>query len=84
MTTTKRGETFFNDLSAGERWKIALDVAIDAVGERGLIPLAQEAWEGLDPVNRRLIADHVRGRKVTVITAQCDAGELRAEPFEAK
>jgi len=84
VTTTKRGETFFNDLSAGERWKIALDVAIDAVGERGLIPLAQEAWEGLDPVNRRLIADHVRGRKVTVITAQCDAGELRAEPFEAK
>jgi hypothetical protein len=77
-----RGETYFGELSAGQRWKIALDLAIDAVGERGVLVLPQDAWEALDPDNRQMIAQHVKGRKVTILTAQAARGDLRAEVFE--
>ena len=45
VTNTKRGATFYADLSAGERWRIALDIAIQAVGTSGLLVIPQEAWE---------------------------------------
>lgn len=81
---TKRGETFFADLSMGERWKIALDIAIECVGEHGLITLPQEAWEALDPINRGEIAKHVEGRGVVVLTAEAsDNEELEAEVYAA-
>lgn len=67
---TSRGATYFSDLSHGERWRIALDIAIDAVGTNGLLVIDQEAWEGLDPQNRSEIAEHVRGRGVVVLTAE--------------
>lgn len=82
MDTAKRGATYFAELSAGERWKIALDVAIDALGEavddsgrRGILALKQEAWEGLDPVARQAISDHVVSRGVVLLTAECSADE---------
>jgi energy-coupling factor transporter ATP-binding protein EcfA2 len=78
---TKRGATYFADLSHGERWKIALDIAIEAVGPGGLLTIPQEAWESLDPINRKLIAEHVAGSGVVLITAEADAGELRGELF---
>lgn len=77
---TSRGVTLFAELSEGERWKIALDIAIDAVGERGLIVVPQGAWESLDPLNRELIAEHVRGTGAVVVTAEATADEeLHAE-----
>lgn len=79
IVTHKRGEIPFEELSHGERWTVALDVAIDAVGEGGLLSIAQEAWEGLDPANRELIATHARKRKALIITAEATPGELRAE-----
>lgn len=79
--TEERGPTFYGDLSVGQRWKIALRIAIAAVGEHGVLVIPQEAWEGLDPDNRRLIADEVAGRKVTIITAEPSTGELRAEVY---
>ena len=78
---TGRGDTYFGELSTGERWKLALDIAIDAVGVGGALAVSQEAWEGLDPANRRLIAEHVKGRGVLLITAEACDGELRAEEF---
>lgn len=75
MTTTVRGPTYFADLSAGERWRIALDVAIEAVGPRGLLTIRQEAWEGLDPANRQAICDHVRARGVVLLTAEATGGD---------
>ena len=75
MTTTVRGLTYFADLSAGERWRIALDVAIEAVGPRGLLTIRQEAWEGLDPANRQAICDHVRARGVVLLTAEATGGD---------
>lgn len=81
VVATDRGEELFSQLSSGERWKVALDVAIDAVGENGLLAIKQEAWEGLDPENRTLIARHARERQVWIVTAQADGGDLRAEVF---
>jgi hypothetical protein len=75
VLNTKRGDTYYADLSHGERWKIALDVAIHAVGRGGVIVLQQEAWEGLDPIARQMIVDHVKGSEVVILTAECSADE---------
>ncbi|MBK8184671.1 MAG: AAA family ATPase [Candidatus Competibacteraceae bacterium] len=75
VTDTKRGATFYADLSAGERWRIALDIAIQAVGTGGLLVIPQEAWEGLDPANRAAIDAQAKAAKVVVLTAECSADE---------
>ena len=79
MLKTDRGETYFDELSHGERWKVALDIAIERVGSGGIIPVVQEAWEGLQPLNRKRIAEQVKRYGVTILTAECDDGALRAE-----
>ncbi len=71
VTNTKRGATFYADLSAGERWRIALDIAIQAVGTGGLLVIPQEAWEGLDPANRAAIDAQAKATQVVVLTAEC-------------
>jgi hypothetical protein len=75
VLNTDRGREFFSDLSDGERWKIALDVAIDAVGETGLIGIPQVAWEGLNSRVRSLINDHARSRRATIVTAEVTEDE---------
>jgi hypothetical protein len=75
VTDTKRGATFYADLSAGERWRIALDIAIQAVGTGGLLVIPQEAWEGLDPANRAAIDAQAKGAQVVVLTAECSADD---------
>jgi energy-coupling factor transporter ATP-binding protein EcfA2 len=75
VTNTKRGATFYSDLSAGERWRIALDIAIQAVGTGGLLVIPQEAWEGLDPANRAAIDAQAKAAKVVVLTAECSADD---------
>lgn len=75
VTETDRGLIPFADLSAGERWRVALDIAIEAVGVRGLLVIRQEAWEGLDPANRAEIAAHCQKRGAVLLTAEADGGE---------
>lgn len=75
----ERGRVTFAELSHGERWTIALDVAIDAVGEGGLLSIAQEAWEGLDAGHRQEIADHARRRQAVILTAEATMDDLHAE-----
>ena len=75
VTDTERGATFYSDLSAGERWRIALDIAIQAVGTGGLLVIPQEAWEGLDPANRAAIDAQAKGAQVVVLTAECSADD---------
>ena len=67
---TARGKTFFSELSAGERWAIGIDLAIDAVGAGGVFVCPQEAWEGQDDENRRLASDKLKAANVVMITAQ--------------
>lgn len=79
ITTTGRGETYFADLSDGERWKIAIDIAADQVGENGLLVIEQSAWEGLDFDNRVSVARHAVDRHVTIITAEASRGGASGE-----
>ena len=73
-----RGATYFAELSHGERWKLGLDVAIEAFereGQHGLLAIPQEAWESLDADNRRLIAEHIKDSDLAVITAEASRQE---------
>ena len=72
-------DVFFSELSKGERLSLVLEVAIKAVGPGGLITIPQELNEGLDEINRAKVAEQLHGTGVVAITAQCDAGDLRAE-----
>lgn len=81
VTDTERGPTYYAELSEGERWKMALDIAVQAVGQGGLIVVPQSAWEGLDPVNRSLIATHAKASGTVVVTAEADDGDLAATEY---
>jgi len=72
---TDRGVEPFGELSPGERWRIALEVAAQQVGRGGLVTVPQEAWEALDPVNRAEIAQIARQVGVVILTAEADAAE---------
>jgi len=78
----------FADLSKGEKWRLALLEAADRLREIGadqlaLIPIPQQAWEGLQPKVRAEIQAEARRLKVCIVAAQCDDGPLRAELFGA-
>lgn len=66
----------FHELSEGEKWRIAIDIAADRVGEQGLIVLRQEAWEALDCNARECIHRHAVERSVYVL-----AGEAIKDPL---
>ncbi len=78
-----RGEdTKFSALSVGARWKIGTKIAIQAVGKGGIFVIPQEAWEGLDPINRREVAALVAAAGVNVITAEpSEDDEVVAQTF---
>ncbi len=77
--STSRGETLFCELSDGERWEIAIDLAANRVGQHGLLVVPQSAWEGFDITNRELIASRAMKRQVTIITAEA---QRQGEPAE--
>lgn len=77
---TDRGAELLSDLSGGERWRLALEIAAEQVGQGGLVTVPQEAWEGLDPQNRAEVADIARRVGVVLLTAECgDQVEIEAE-----
>ena len=83
VLNTTRGATYFSELSHGERWKLAIDIAISQLGNQGIVVLPQEAFEGLDPVARKIINDHAKYRKVLVLTAENSASQsIEAREFE--
>ena len=82
VTDTARGVTFYADLSMGERWRLALDLAAAAVGRGGLLTCPQEAWESLDPQNRNAIAERCQELGVVLLSAEATGDELiSAEMF---
>jgi ABC-type cobalamin/Fe3+-siderophores transport system ATPase subunit len=87
---TKRtgGKTNFGELSHGERWRLGMEIAIAQIkktGRPGLIALPQEAYESLDGVARRIIAETVAGTGVVVLTAECSMDEeIVAGTYDAK
>lgn len=76
-----RGEILFSELSAGERARVAIEIAIASGGPRPLLVLDQEFWEGLDPANRREIRTIAIEKNALIYTAEADDGDLRAEEF---
>lgn len=79
---THRGETYYHDLSDGERARIAVDIAIAVVGKTGdgVLTLDQHIYEGLDPINRKELAELCRANKVLMLTAEVsDNAEIVAE-----
>lgn len=84
LTLPDGSRKFYAELSDGERWKIALDLAIDALGDARVLAISQLAWEGLDIDARREIDEHARRRQTVIVTAEADhdvVRELRAETF---
>jgi len=80
VTDTDRGAEPFGELSPGERWRIALEIAAEQVGKGGLVTVPQEAWEALDPLNRAEIAEIARSVGVVIITAEADEhNQIEAE-----
>lgn len=77
--TTDRGRELFSDLSPGPRWRMALEIAVKAVGHKGLLVICQEAYEGMDTANRMAVAAHAQSLGVVILTAEWDDGEIRAE-----
>lgn len=81
---TARGPTYFAELSHGERALLALDLAINAIGPHGVLPISQEFFAALQPENQRKIAERLRERDTTGIAPFVDDGELRAELFDCE
>ena len=85
LDTPKRGETYFSDLSAGERASQAIGIAVKALPEDrdGVLVCSQEIYEGLDPTNRRkLHAQLIEARAVMHTAEATDDVEMRAEVFQ--
>lgn len=79
-------KTFFHDLSAGEKWRLAIDLGADQVGQGGLLVIEQEGWEGLDAFVQPEVHEHAKARGVYVLTAQAtrdpaDGREPKARLF---
>jgi ABC-type cobalamin/Fe3+-siderophores transport system ATPase subunit len=67
---SRGADTFYHELSHGEKWHIAIDEGADRVGEGGLLPLDQEGWEGIDAFERPGIAEHAAQRCVIVLAPE--------------
>lgn len=83
LATGRGPSTPFGDLSDGERWRLALAIAIKAVGPGGELTIPQHAYEGLDPAARVAIAEQLRAAGVIGYTAEAADGSLRAEVFHS-
>lgn len=88
VTDTDRGEEVFDDLSDGERIKLAIPIAVNAVkrdGRNGLLVIGQRHWQDLSPDTRRLVAELVEGTGVVIVTARAtDDPELYAAKLETE
>ena len=86
VVDTKRGETFYSDLSDGERWRVAFEVVAQHVNRDpdrvSVITIPQIGWESLDPANQKQIAKLAKRYKINVITAEATDGELTVQKTE--
>ncbi len=79
VTAHRRGDqTFVGDLSAGERARHAVNVALELVGESdrpALLIIRQEVWEGLQPRVQAEIHRHGVEKGVCILAAQATDDE---------
>lgn len=80
VTTTDRDKNeLYADLSHGERYKLAIDLAVESLPKGGLLTICQEAWDALNAELRQVIKDHAVSRGVVILTAEASVGNLRSE-----
>lgn len=78
-----RGEIYYVECSTGERYRIAIPIAVKSLGESDLLCLSQEAWQGAEPQLWDEILDIAREHGVTIYTAQVTGAEqLTAEVYQ--
>ena len=78
---TDRGLEPFSELSHGERWRFALELAAKGLPSGSVLPVCQEAFEALDPHNRAEINSMARELGLVIVTAEASSGDLRAEIY---
>jgi hypothetical protein len=74
----------FHQLSMGEKWRVALALGIERVGEGGLLVVEQEAWEGLDSFVRQDIHQFAVENRVYVLTAEATRDQKDGRDMSAK
>ncbi len=83
VVDTGRGETFYADLSDGERWKAAFEVVSQHVRKTpekiAVITIPQVGWESLDPTNQKLVVELSKLYRINTITAEATDGDLTVE-----
>jgi DNA repair ATPase RecN len=75
VVQSHRGMELFADLSLGERWRLALEIFAKLLPPNGILVAKQEAWEALDPTNKREIVLLAKRLGVTIFTAEADDSE---------
>lgn len=82
--TAERGETFYHDLSTGQRYAIGIPLAVRSMGERGLLVLSHEAWQAAEPQLRQEILALARQYKTTIYTGEVSGDDqLAAHVYSA-
>jgi hypothetical protein len=74
-----RGLEPVSELSTGERWRLALDLAAKGLPKGAILTVHQEGWQSLDHGLRREVATMAKERGLLIVTALVDSGDLRAE-----
>ncbi|XZE35434.1 recombinase RecT [Pirellulaceae bacterium SH501] len=78
----RKKEVPFEELSTGQKWRVALQYAVRSVGKGGVIPLCQEAWQSLGPELKQEIAEICRESGVYLISASVeDGGALHGKQY---
>lgn len=71
----------FDELSDGERTAVAVRYAAEGIGANGVLPLKQEAWQGLNSQKRAMLAQAARDNKLWIITAELAECALHGEAY---
>jgi len=82
LATDRGAAEPFTDLSDGERWAVAIDLAANQLPEGGLLTVPQIAFEGLTQSTRNSIHEHAKRRGVVILTAEAIDGDLAAEEYQ--
>lgn len=81
VDTDDREKEPYDRLSDGERWKLAIPYAVNAVGDGGFLCCPQDAWQHLSPTSQSWVAQFCHDNGVWLITGTVANGPLRSEVF---
>ena len=80
--THRSQHELYCELSHGERYRMAIDLAVHSLPDDGLLTICQEAWDSLNETAQREIRAYAIERGVLILTAEASEGELRAEEMK--